>query len=183
MAVYIALLRGINVGGKNIIKMADLKKLFESLGLLNAKTYIQSGNIVFQSNADEHTLRQRIEAGITATFGFNVPVVLRTAKEIDNVIKRIPYSVEDRCKVYSPEFDTFYFAFFISSPSQDKIEQLNLIKNEDDFVLFGRDAYLLLKNGIRSSKLAVKMQKLDEPSTIRNFKTISTLLDLAKEIR
>lgn len=74
--VYIALLRGINVGGKNMIKMADLKRTFEALGLGRVQTYIQSGNVLFDSDEEEKTLRDRIEREIEAVFGFSVSVIL-----------------------------------------------------------------------------------------------------------
>ncbi len=75
MTVYIALLRGINVGGKNIIKMADLKRVFESIGLCEVKTYIQSGNVLFKSNEAEKSLCNKIEYEIEAIFGIPVKVI------------------------------------------------------------------------------------------------------------
>ena len=94
MTIYIALLRGINVGGHRVIKMADLKKAFESIGVKQVKTYIQSGNVVFESEEEINFLKERIECAIKNVFDFDVPVMLRTNDEFINIIKKCPY--EDR---------------------------------------------------------------------------------------
>ncbi|HEX9024877.1 MAG TPA: DUF1697 domain-containing protein, partial [Clostridium sp.] len=80
MTVYIALLRGINVGGKNIIKMNDLKRVFESIGLIEVQTYIQSGNVLFKSSDEKEMLLNKIEREIKNVFGFSVTVILRTSQ-------------------------------------------------------------------------------------------------------
>ncbi|MDB5083637.1 MAG: hypothetical protein JWN30_523 [Bacilli bacterium] len=89
--IYIALLRGINVGGKNIIKMADLRHTFETLGFKQVKTYIQSGNVLFESDDDEDSLRQRIEHEIESDFGISLTVILRTVEEIERIIENCPF--------------------------------------------------------------------------------------------
>ena len=95
MTIYIALLRGINVGGKNIIKMSDLKRVFEGIGLYEVQTYIQSGNVLFKSNEEEEALRMKIEHEIAKVFGFSVPVILRTATELKQIIRNCPFSEEE----------------------------------------------------------------------------------------
>lgn len=181
MAVYIAFLRGINVGGKNTVKMAELKKVFESLGFGSVQTYIQSGNVLFESDDGEKALHGRIEAGISSAFGFTVPIVLRTAAQLEQAVQNCPYSQEERDAANSPDFETFYIAFFQTMPAPESITKLNAYKNEaDDFIMAGRDAYLLMKQSIRTSKIADRMQKLNVYVTIRNLKTISALLVLAK---
>src|SRR4051794_17331421 len=94
MTIYIALLRGINVGKNNRIKMADLKILLETLGLEKVKTYIQSGNVLFEASDDAARLSQLLEEEISKTFGFPVPVILRTAEEYGQIIRDCPYSME-----------------------------------------------------------------------------------------
>lgn len=94
MTVYIALLRGINVGKNNRIKMVDLKNLLETLGLEKVKTYIQSGNVVFEASDDAVRLSERLEEEISKTFGFPVPVILRTAEQYEQIIHDCPYSME-----------------------------------------------------------------------------------------
>src|SRR3954471_17899006 len=94
MTIYIALLRGINVGKNNRIKMADLKNLLETMGLQKVKTYIQSGNVMFETNDEGSQLSQRLEDEISKTFGFPVPVILRTAEEYEQIIRDCPYSFD-----------------------------------------------------------------------------------------
>ena len=111
MAAYIALLRGINVGGKNIIKMAELKQVFEAIGLCEVKTYIQSGNVLFRSNEEEEPLRKRIENEIELTFGFPVSVVLRTAAEMERISFNCPFSEEEISEAESSsEAESLYVA-------------------------------------------------------------------------
>jgi uncharacterized protein (DUF1697 family) len=93
MNLYIALLRGINVGGKNRIKMADLKHMFESLGLSRVETYIQSGNVLFESNKEEDILQREIEHEFATIFGFSVVVVLRTVTELGKIIRDCPFLI------------------------------------------------------------------------------------------
>ena len=95
MTIYIALLRGINEGGKNVIKMAELKKVFEAIGLCDVLTYIQSGNVLFKSNKDEEFLREKIEHEIEGVFGFSVTVVLRTLAELKQLVLNCPFSEEE----------------------------------------------------------------------------------------
>ncbi|HDR7250635.1 TPA: DUF1697 domain-containing protein, partial [Bacillus pacificus] len=119
MTIYIALLRGINVGGHKIIKMADLKQTFESIGLKQVKTYIQSGNIVFESERDIDFLNKRIQSEIKNVFGFDVPVMLRTHEEFINVIKRCPYEVNSL-----REGESIHVAFLANELSELEKDQL-----------------------------------------------------------
>ena len=91
MIKYVAFLRGINVGGKNIIKMEVLKDLFESLHFKNVITFIQSGNVIFESEIkDRKILIKQIEAGLKKELGNNVAVIIRTKEEMNNIIKLDP---------------------------------------------------------------------------------------------
>ena len=97
MPVIVSLLRGVNVGGNNKVKMDALRKLYESLGLRRVETFIQSGNVVFESDArDTGRLARRIEAAIEKQFGFGCDVVLRTADEIRGALKRNPFGERQR---------------------------------------------------------------------------------------
>jgi uncharacterized protein (DUF1697 family) len=91
MAIYMALLRGINVGGKNKIKMAELKALFERLGFSRVQTYINSGNVLFESQENEETLLSQIENEIENTFRLSIRVVLRTYNQLVGIIASCPY--------------------------------------------------------------------------------------------
>ncbi len=183
MAVYIALLRGINVGGKNKIKMAELKKLFESLGFKQVQTYIQSGNVVFESDADEQTLRDKLDMEIETAFGLKSSVVLRTAAELESLIKNCPFSADDIKKAESSEYETLYTALLSTAPLPVSTNALDKYATpEDRYKIIGRDIYLLTEHSIRDSKLASRLQKQYATATVRNLKTIKALFDLANKI-
>lgn len=185
MTIYIAFLRGINVGGKNIIKMTDLKQVFESMGVWEVQTYIQSGNVIFKSNEEESYLCKKIEYEIKAAFGLSVPVVLRMAAELENIICNCPFPVEEISKAeLQSKSECMYVSFLTHIPSTEKIKKLDDYKNEsDECRIIGREAFLLLRNGIRNSKLANNLGKLDVPGTMRNWKTINKLNALAKAMK
>ena len=183
MTVYIALLRGINVGGHNIIKMAELKQLFESMGLYEVKTYIQSGNVVFKSNEEEEVLCNKIEHEINSVFGFSVTVVLRTSEELEQIITNLPFSEEEISKAaMSTEAETLYVALLTNAPLQEKAELLEIYKGQEDkYEIIGREVFLLFNNkSIRNSKLPNNLNKLDVPNTVRNWKTINKLASMAR---
>ncbi len=182
MTTYIALLRGINVGGKNIIKMVDLKRVFEAMGLCEIETYIQSGNVLFKSNENEEPLRKKIEHEIEVAFGFSVTVILRTSQELDWIIRNCPFSEEEVLEAeYSSEGESLYVSLLMYAPLQENIERFNAYKSEsDEYRIAGREVFLLFHNSIRNSKLANNIQKLDVPATVRNWKTINKLAILAK---
>ena len=171
MTIYIALLRGINVGGHKVIKMADLKRVFESMGLKQVKTYIQSGNIVFESEEDINFLKERIQSEIKNVFSFDVPVMLRTNEEFINVIKRCPYGADSLL-----EGESIQVAFLANELSEAEKDQLLIQKNEtEDCYIHEKVVYLLFKNSIRNSKLMNQFQKLHTPATIRNWRTVNKL--------
>ncbi len=182
MAIYIALLRGINVGGKNMIKMADLKRVFEAMRLCDVQTYIQSGNVLFKSNEKEEPLRKKIEHEIEAAFGFSVAVVLRTAEELERIILNCPFSAEEVSEAESSAVEeSLYVSLLIHAPSQEKIERLKAFRSEsDEYRIEGREVFLLFRYSIRNSKLVSNLQKLDAAVTIRNWNTINKLAVLAK---
>jgi uncharacterized protein (DUF1697 family) len=182
MTIYIALLRGINVGGKNIIKMANLKQMFEAMGFCEVKTYIQSGNVLFKSNEEEELLRKKIEHEIEVTFGFSVIVILRTAAELEQIIENCPFSEDAILEAeLSSEGESLYVSLLTHTPSQEKIEYLKSYKSEkEEYQIKGREVFLLFRHSIRKSKLANNLHKLDIPETMRNWKTINKLAVLAK---
>ncbi|MHB8064989.1 MAG: DUF1697 domain-containing protein, partial [Ruminiclostridium sp.] len=126
MTIYIALLRGINVGGKNIIKMVELKRVFEMIGLRDVQTYIQSGNVLFKSNEAEEPLRKKIEHEIETAFGFPVTVALRTAEELEWIIENCPFSEEEVSEAeLSSKVESLYVSLLTHAPMQEKLERLN----------------------------------------------------------
>ncbi|WP_330587884.1 DUF1697 domain-containing protein [Anaerocolumna sedimenticola] len=117
MIIYLALLRGINVGGKNIIKMADLKRVFEAIGLCDVKTYIQSGNVLFKSDEKEEVLSDKIEHEIEAVFGIPAKVILRTSKEFKQIILNCPFSQDEIAEAENlSEAESLYVALLARTP-------------------------------------------------------------------
>ncbi len=176
-------MRGINVGGKNKIKMTHLQRMFESIGLTRVETYIQSGNVIFESNENEDTLRKKIENGIETNFGFSTFVILRSAAELERLIQACPFSEEEvaEAELSNSEGESLYVSMLIKAPSQENRDLLNTYKSEnDEYRIENRDIYLLLRHSIRNSKLANHLQKLDVPQTVRNWKTINKLHALSK---
>ncbi|MFK9092055.1 DUF1697 domain-containing protein [Bacillus salipaludis] len=177
MTIYIALLRGINVGGHHKIKMVDLKSLLETMGLQKVKTYIQSGNVLFESEEEEKQLSHRLEAEISTTFGFPVPVVLRTSEEFEQIIRDCPFST-DTLK----EGESVQIAFLADKPSEDCINHLGSYKTDmEEYSIEGKNVYLFFRQSIRDSKLAAQLPKLGVPATVRNWKTVIKLGKMAKE--
>ncbi|WP_223596135.1 DUF1697 domain-containing protein [Neobacillus bataviensis] len=178
MTIYIALLRGINVGGHKKIKMADLKNLLEDMGLQKVKTYIQSGNVLFESDNETERLRGQLEEEIEKTFGFTVPVILRTSEEYERIIHDCPYSAEDL-----KEGESVQIAFLGGEPTQGGIDHLQNFESEkDECKVIGKEVYLFFRQSIRDSKLATQLPKLGVPATVRNWNTVMKLDTLAKTI-
>lgn len=182
MTTYIAMIRGINVGGKNIIKMADLKRMSENLGLFKVQTYIQSGNILFESDEEEEVLRIKIENQIERVFGFPAAVILRTSQDMEKIIRNCPFSEEAILEAKATsEGESIYVALLQKKPLPEKIELLNSYRStSDEFQINGREVFLLFHKGIRKSKLAINLHKLEVPATVRNWNTINKLFELAK---
>lgn len=181
MTTYIALLKGINVGGNNIIKMADLKQYLTAMGLSNVRTYIQSGNVLFESAKEEKILQSEIEQEIYKRFGFQVLVVLRTSEEMKQLIDQSPFPKEKIEAIQaSKEVEVFYVAFFNEPLSQKEVDYLSDSKADNEsFQIIGRDLYMLFNDSIRFSKLAVALPKIKAMNTVRNWKTINKLILLA----
>lgn len=176
MTVYIAFLRGINVGGHKIIKMAELRVLLETMGLTHVQTYIQSGNILFKSEEQSDQLIKTIENKLMTTFDFSVPVILRTSTELYKIIADCPFSVDNLA-----EGESIHLSLLAERPSKEAVNQLfQFQSDQDEFHIEGTEIYLYLRQSIRNSKLAVRLQKLDVHSTLRNWKTVRKLEELAK---
>ncbi len=174
MTTYIALLRGINVSGHRLIKMTDLRAMFEAMGLSNVQTYIQSGNVIFQSGEPAEALRPRIEAEILRVFGFDVPVALLTTQELEQVVKTCPYD---------PEAESIYISFMAEPASPEGIDRLRAYAAPpDEFQVVGRAVYGLYRQPVHKSKLTNNLieKRLGVPTTARNWQTTTKLLELAK---
>ncbi|MCC3376272.1 DUF1697 domain-containing protein [Cohnella sp. REN36] len=184
MSVYVGLLRGINVGGHNKVKMDELKRMFAELGYEQVQTYIQSGNVLFVSDEDEETLRARIEPAFEAKFGFASRFIFRTAEELEGILARCPFTPEEIAAADAKsEKESLYVSMFAAPLPDDVVAKLNAATYENEASrIVGRDIYLLFDLSIRNSKLGTDVHKIKVPSTNRNWKTISKLVALAREM-
>jgi uncharacterized protein (DUF1697 family) len=175
-ATHLALLRGINVGGKNALAMKDLAALFAEAGSEDVRTYIQSGNVVFRASPDVAAgLARAIAEGIASRFGLRVPVVLRTADELRAVVEGNPYLAS------GIDADRLHVMFLADEPGPDRLAALDPARSAPDaFVVRGREVFLDLPGGVARSKLtnAYFDAKLGTVSTSRNWRTVSTLLGM-----
>ena len=176
---YVAFLRGINVGGKNIIKMADLKQMFAILGINDVSTYIQSGNVIFSSDDDEASLISQIELAIQQTFNLSISVVLRTLDDLEHIIENNPFTGIVHTNRIS-EIDNFYIFLFSRILSTSDIEYISLYKGVDNCTVVGGDMYVLFNSSIRNSKIANALPKIKVSVTSRNMKTIIKIVEIEK---
>ena len=178
MPTYISLLRGINLGSRNQIKMPDLQALYTDLGFSEVQTYIQSGNVVFQSGKSATaSLERQLAAAIEQRFGFPVPVIVRTLDELKAVRDNNPFL---RAEPGIGEKE-LHVTFLGDAPAPDRIEKLEAVPaGEDRFRLDGRDVYLHCPNGYGRTKLSntVIENKLKVPATTRNWRTVCTLVEM-----
>ncbi|KGE19508.1 DUF1697 domain-containing protein [Paenibacillus wynnii] len=179
MTSYIALLRGINVGGNKIIKMQDLKLLFQSLELDHVRTYIQSGNVIFESNNHEiELLGGLIELRIKEVYGFQVSVILRTLEELAQVIENNPFDLPEQ-----EDYKRLYVSFLTSEPSTEALEKLQPYMDGPDKLRFvGKEMYAFYEVSVSQSALfKVPMDKmLGMPATSRNWNTVNKLVALGR---
>jgi uncharacterized protein (DUF1697 family) len=181
MPIYIGLLRGINVGGKNKIKMADLRSMLEAMGFMRVQTYIQSGNVLFESSEEEKTIQAQMEQKISETFGFSVSVILRSAEELKQIVENCPFTAEEVAEAEAmSKVECLYVAMLPEAPAQAGVERTTAYCSENDKMhIRGRDVYLLFRHSIRHSKLAGNLHRLQVPATVRNWNTMNKLLMLA----
>lgn len=177
MKTYICLLRSVNVSGVNIIKMAELKTFWESLGYQDVKTYIQSGNIIFKSNQklSEPILEKAIEEKFSTK---NVSVIIKSPEELAEIINNNPFTKEED---FNPKFN--YCCFLQRLPDAEKIAAFNqLTFGTDSFTIKGNVMYIKYAEGAGKTKLTNKVieSKLGVQSTSRNWNTTNKLLDLVK---
>lgn len=178
MTIYIALLRGINVGGHNKIKMADLRGALEGLGLSRVQTYIQSGNIVFETEMAEEPLSNLIQQGIETHFGLTISVILRTAEEFKQIIRDCPYD-----KDLLAEGQSIHCCLLNAAPSQKEIDLLAQTESgKDEYQIIGREIYLYFHQSMLDSKLSNQFQKFRIPVTMRNWNTMNKIAAMVTEV-
>ncbi len=175
MNTYIALFRGINVGGHNKLLMKDLRELMEDLGYQNVDTYIQTGNVVFQTeDSDKQNLSVTISSGVEENHGFKPDVFVLERKELEEAIANNPFPEAE----YKPK--SLHLNFLISEPSDPDLAFLRDIKQESErFVLKSKVFYLHAPDGIGRSKLAGKTEKaLGVSTTGRNWRTVQKIKEM-----
>jgi uncharacterized protein (DUF1697 family) len=172
MKRFIILLRGINVSGKNKLPMADLRDLLNALEFKNVQTYIQSGNIILDTDKSKIEVCQNIKEGVLSKFGYDVPVLARTISEWEKVISKYPFSIENERIVA--------FTFLNKGTKELVIEVKNI--GEDQYKIVDDVVYLNCPTGFGLTKLTnnVIEKKLNVIATTRNLRTTLKLLELAK---
>lgn len=178
---YAVLFRGINVGGKNIVKMDDLKRLLIDSGLRKVKTYIQSGNVILETALDEASLREIIHARFAERFGFDSDVMIRSIDEIGALIDQIPFSAEEITAVQAadPQVEHVYIYFLNRPPEQKQMDDICREYAGPDKLRAGkREAYLLCHQSVRKSTLALRAAKVWDTATVRNWNTVKRLQDM-----
>ena len=173
MTKYVALLRGINLG-KRQIKMDALRKAFEGWGYENVSTLLASGNVIFEAKgSDENKLRQSIEARLKASFGFEVPVVLRSGAEIAKLIKSEPFK---RVKV---TLKTRLFVTFLSETPKSK-PKIPTKSKAGDFIILDiadQDVFSMLTDTRTPDAMDILRKKFGDKITTRNWNTVLKISD------
>jgi uncharacterized protein (DUF1697 family) len=178
MKKYIALLRGINVGGNNVIKMEHLKSVFEKMGLHSVKTYIQSGNVLFQSDASNiQIIKTNIEKELAKKFNFEAKVVLKSEKELENIIAHFPKIFENP--------DWKHNVIFLSKNLDSKyiIKQFEIKMDIEENSYFKGVLFWSAKIDeiTRSTMLKLSSRKEYQEMTVRNINTTKKIFALMKE--
>ena len=173
---FIALFRGINVGGKNSLPMRRRAGMFESLGCTAVRTYIQSGNVVFEaSQALARRLPKEVSEMILKKARLEVPVIVRSSNEFANVVRGNPFLAA------GADPKTLHVAFLADVPSSARVAALDAGRSPpDEIVVVGREIYLCLPNGVGRTRFtnAYLDAKLGTVSTLRNLRTVEKLLEL-----
>lgn len=165
MKRHVALLRAINLAGRNRIRMADLRQLCEELGWSDVRTHLQSGNVLFEASGTRQVLERQLTEGIRERFGLDITVMVRTPQELQEALDRNPYSSEDPTRVL--------LGFFDKAPTGT----LEAPPGDDRFTIAGDVLYLDLPHGAGRTKLgnAFFEKKLGCRVTTRNLRVVQAL--------
>ena len=172
---WIALLRGINVGGRNLVPMAALRGVFQEAGCNSVRTYIQSGNVLFEKQAaDRLALAEALQAAVREEFGVPAAVILRTSDEIAETVRSHPFGRDT---------SQTHVAFLAREPDPEAVGRLRALDVAPDRVEVSRsDAFLHLPNGVGGARLtsALLERELGVAATTRNWKTVTRLAEMAE---
>ena len=179
MPSYVALLRGINVGPRKRIAMAELRRLVAGLGHANVRTYVNSGNVVFDSaRTDPAAIVADIETALREAIGQPVPVVVRSAAEMAATVANNPFPERE------PEPTSLHVSFLGATPDPALVEALRDVeRGADDYRVVGRDIYLAYPNGVSGAIFMVNGfdRALAVTSTSRNWRTVTKLAEMARD--
>jgi len=180
MPRYVALLRGVNIGTKKRIAMADLKALVEGLGHTNVKTHINSGNVVFSTSGPrtDADLARQIETAIMARCNLDVPVIVRSAAELAAIVAGNPFPG------HVDEPKTLHVSFLSEAPEPHLVDALaEAEQGDDDYRVVGKDVYLHYPNGLSGAVFMVDGldRALGVTATSRNWRTVLKLAGMANE--
>ena len=173
---YVALLRGINLGGKTMVRMSDLKSMFESLGFKNVVSYINSGNLAFDAvKTTEEKLVSKIEKQIKASLGLDIQVMVRQQDAIAGVIENNPFKGK-----YETHKQMHVLFMKDEIPNDKRDEALGWQTDEERIAIKGREIYALLLGGVAESLIGRGLleRKLKIPMTARNWRTVEKLAEL-----
>ena len=174
---YVALLRGINVGGRHKLLMRELAAMFVEAGCEDVRTYIQSGNVAFRADPSlADGLSARIATAIVASHGYQIPVVIRTAADLARVVRGNPFLAD------GADPTKLYVGFLASAPDPARVARLDPDRSPADaFEVRGDEVYLHFPNGVARSKLTNDYldRTLGTVSTIRNWRTVCKLHEMA----
>lgn len=178
MKACVALLRGINVGGRNSLPMKELSALLAEMGCRDIRTYIQSGNAVFHSDSSPKRLAQAMSAGINDRFGFEPHVLVLERRQFERAIEDNPFKDE------GPESKALHLGFLDSKPTSPDLDALSDLKSpSEEFELVGSVFYLRAPDGVARSKLAARSERLlGCPMTDRNWRTVCKVMRLLEAI-
>src|SRR5262245_11663942 len=182
MNLYVALLRGINVGGSNLIRMPALKACFEAQGLRNVSTYIQSGNVLFTAGrSNQHALTGQIQKALSKTFAYRSRVVLRSFEQMKTIVEGAPRGFGGRPTAYR------YDVIFLKHPLTADEAMKNMTAKPGVDRVFAGDGVLyssrLISKAAQSQLSRVVGKPVYQNMTIRNWKTTGRLLELMERIR
>jgi uncharacterized protein (DUF1697 family) len=178
MKTYIALFRGINVGGSHLLPMKELKLMFEHSGCVDVRTYIQSGNVVFRSAMSDATgLARRLAAGVSQSHGFEPRVFVLTGAELETAAAGNPFPEANE----NPK--SLHLFFLAEPPEKPDLKACEACRTKTEgFELKGRVFYLHTPGGFGASKLAARVERLlGVAATARNWRTVLTLLAMARQ--
>jgi len=178
--VWIALFRGINVGGKNVVPMAELRKVLTDAGLKDVKTYIQSGNAVFDSDMQLEAISDTVCSAVKKAFDVEPRLILLPLADMESASAANPFGAAEA----DPK--TLHLYFMAAAPMNPDLDAMEKLKKQDSesFRLIGKVFYFHAPDGIGRSKLAERAERLlGVAATGRNWRSVAKILELAKSVQ